>query len=58
MKVKDLNQKHQNLTIYIEGKPIYKHSIDKAKESNKFKKIVLVINKNTKIFKKYKTKKY
>ena len=32
------------------GKPIIKHSIDKAKESNKFKKIVLVINKKHKKF--------
>ena len=32
------------------GKPIFKHSIDKAKESNKFKKIVLVINKKHKKF--------
>ena len=27
------------------GKPLFQHSIDKAKESNKFKKIVLVTNK-------------
>ncbi len=26
------------------GKPLFMHSIDKAKKSNKFKKIVLVIN--------------
>ena len=32
------------------GKPILKHSIDKAKESNKFKKIVLVVNKKHKKF--------
>jgi len=32
------------------GKPLFKHSIDKAKESNKFKKIVLVINKKHKKF--------
>ena len=30
------------------GKPLFLHSIDKAKESNRFKKIVLVINKNHK----------
>ncbi|MBC8308285.1 MAG: 2-C-methyl-D-erythritol 2,4-cyclodiphosphate synthase [Pelagibacterales bacterium] len=32
------------------GKPIIKHSIDKAKESNKFKKIVIVVNKKHKKF--------
>ena len=32
------------------GKPIFKHSIDKAKESNKFKKIILVINNKHKKF--------
>ena len=32
------------------GKPLIKHSIDKAKESNKFKKIVLVENKKHKKF--------
>ena len=32
------------------GKPLFLHSIDKAKESNKFKKIVLVINKKHKRF--------
>ena len=32
------------------GKPLIKHSIDKAKESNKFKKIVLVVNKKHKKF--------
>ena len=32
------------------GKPLFQHSIDKAKESNKFKKIVLVINKKHKKF--------
>ena len=32
------------------GKPIIKHSIDKAKETNKFKKIVLVVNKKHKKF--------
>jgi len=32
------------------GKHLFQHSIDKAKESNKFKKIVLVINKKHKKF--------
>ena len=32
------------------GKPIIKHSIDKAKETNKFKKIILVINNKHKKF--------
>ena len=32
------------------GKPLFQHSIDKAKESNKFKKIVLVVNKKHKKF--------
>ena len=32
------------------GKPLFLHSIDRAKESNKFKKIVLVINKKHKRF--------
>jgi len=32
------------------GKPLFQHSIDKANESNKFKKIVLVINKKHKKF--------
>ncbi len=32
------------------GKPLIKHSIDKAKESNKFKKIILVINNKHKKF--------
>jgi 2-C-methyl-D-erythritol 4-phosphate cytidylyltransferase/2-C-methyl-D-erythritol 2,4-cyclodiphosphate synthase len=32
------------------GKPLFQHSIDKAKESNKFKKVVLVINKKHKKF--------
>jgi len=32
------------------GKPLFQHSVDKAKESNKFKKIVLVINKKHKKF--------
>ena len=32
------------------GKPLFLHSLDKAKESNKFKKIVLVINKKHKKF--------
>ena len=32
------------------GKPIFKHSIDKAKESNKFKKLILVINNKHKKF--------
>tara|TARA_B100001175_G_scaffold300170_1_gene292214 strand:- start:790 stop:1905 length:1116 start_codon:yes stop_codon:yes gene_type:complete len=32
------------------GKPLFMHSIDKAKQSKKFKKIVLVINKNNKKF--------
>ena len=32
------------------GKPLFCHSIDKAKESKKFKKIVLVINKKHKKF--------
>ena len=30
------------------GKPLFLHSVNKAKESNKFKKIVLVINKKHK----------
>jgi len=32
------------------GKPLIKHSIDKAKESNKFQKIILVINNKHKKF--------
>jgi len=32
------------------GKPLIEHSIDKAKESNKFKKIILVINNKHKKF--------
>ena len=32
------------------GKPLFLHSIDKAKESNKFKKIILVINNKHKKF--------
>ena len=32
------------------GKPLFQHSINKARESNKFKKIVLVINKKHKKF--------
>ena len=32
------------------GKPLFQHSIDKAKESNKFKKIILVINNKHKKF--------
>ena len=32
------------------GKPLFLHSIDKAKESNKFKKIILVINNKHKRF--------
>ena len=32
------------------GKPLFLHSINRAKESNKFKKIVLVINKKHKRF--------
>ncbi len=32
------------------GKPLFKHSLDKARESNKFKKIVLVINKKHRKF--------
>ena len=32
------------------GKPLFLHSIEKAKESNKFKKIILVINKKHKKF--------
>ena len=32
------------------GKPLFLHSLDKAKESKKFKKIVLVINKKHKKF--------
>ena len=32
------------------GKPLFLHSIDKAKESKKFKKIILVINKKHKKF--------
>ena len=32
------------------GKPLFLHSVDKARESKKFKKIVLVINKNHKKF--------
>ena len=32
------------------GKPLFLHSIDKAKESKKFKKIILVINKKHKRF--------
>ena len=32
------------------GKPLFLHSLDKAKKSNKFKKIVLVINKKHKKF--------
>jgi len=35
---------------FYRGKPLFLHSIDKAKESNKFKKIVLVINKKHKKF--------
>ena len=35
---------------FYRGKPLFQHSIDKAKESNKFKKIVLVINKKHKKF--------
>ena len=37
------------------GKPLFLHSIDKAIKSNKFKKILLVINKNTKNFLKIKS---
>ena len=32
------------------GKPLFLHSIDKAKESNKFKKIILVVNNKHKRF--------
>ncbi len=35
---------------FYRGKPLFLHSIDRAKESNKFKKIVLVINKKHKRF--------
>ena len=35
------------------GKPLFYHSINKAIESKKFKKIVLVINKKHKKFLKY-----
>ena len=35
---------------FYKGKPIFLHSIDKAKESNKFKKIILVINNKHKRF--------
>ena len=35
---------------FYRGKPLFQHSIDKAKESNKFKKIVLVVNKKHKKF--------
>ena len=35
---------------FYKGKPIFLHSIDKAKKSKKFKKIVLVINKKHKKF--------
>ena len=39
------------------GKALIKHSIDKAKESNKFKKIILVINnKHNKFLKKLRLK--
>ena len=39
------------------GKPLFLHSIDKAIKSNKFKKIVLVVNKKHKKFIKKKVKK-
>ena len=35
---------------FYRGKPLFLHSIDKAKESKRFKKIVLVINKGHKKF--------
>ena len=35
---------------FYRGKPIFLHSVDKAKESKKFNKILLVINKKHKRF--------
>jgi len=35
---------------FYRGKPLFLHSIDKAKESKKFKKIILVVNRKHKKF--------
>ena len=50
MKVKDLIQKSLNHTIYIDGKPLIQHSIDKAKLYQKIQKNSIVINKKHKKF--------
>ena len=47
---KRFKSKTQKPYYLYRGKPLFQHSIDKAKESNKFKKIVLVINKKHKKF--------
>ncbi len=46
---KRFNSKEKKQFIYYKNKPLFMHSIEKAKASKLFKKIVLVTNKNIKI---------
>ena len=48
-KGKRFNSKEKKQFINYKNKPLFMHSIEKAKKSNLFKKIVLVTNKQIKI---------
>ena len=48
-KGKRFNPKEKKQFINYKNKPLFMHSIDKAKKSNLFKKIVLVTNKKIKV---------
>ena len=43
-KGKRFNSKEKKQFIYYKNKPLFMHSIEKAKKSNLFKRIVLVTN--------------
>ena len=46
------SKKPKQYSIY-EGKPLYKHSLDKALKSKLFKKIIIVVNKKKEIKEKF-----
>ena len=46
------SKKPKQYNIY-EGKPLFKHSVDKASKSKLFKKIIIVVNKKKEIKEKY-----
>ena len=46
------SKKPKQYNIY-EGKPLFKHSLDKALKSKLFKKIIIVVNKKKKLKKNF-----